>query len=403
MSCRKCPCADATDAEIKEGSGGKVSSCKEAKAGGLCSIAQIGKACSLSCGTCDLSPSSLPAWATCADKSNEVITSIAYKYGRITPSGTYSCENAKMDGACTFQEAPNLCPITCNFCRTPSPWTWHDLSAHYCTASVQHCDPATRCGFPIKTSATCEVAAAELGYGKNVTIFNNEKAFPGCFVTLDKQLYFNDAVHATNSNFNFAKSLCKLNDVPPTVLKATSVAIEACGRNQTMPTYDIAPTQLDVVLRNRSLLRDCNPCALRLVGDGMAALSSKLGFGGDADLDLVIMGQSWAGHPQPKTVFDLNGFSLSMSAVSCFPKCPELANKRNASLCLQNLLLQNGKGPDGGVITVFGHLAADASLYIQSSVLQHNEAVNEGGMSLAGCAHHSIHPVPLVCLFSTQM
>ena len=321
------------------------------------------------------------------DSSGEVLTTIASTYGRISSSGTYSCSRAKKEGACALAMAEDVCPITCSLCHTPAPWTWNALSAHYCISSQQRCDPATRCGFPLKTAVACEHAAGELGHDtNNATVFSNQGAPTGCFVTVDKQLYFNQAAGRTNSNFDFAKSLCNLNNVPPKTLKETSVAIQACGRNRTMPMYDIAPTQLDAVLRNRSLMKGCNPCALRLVGEGMAALSKNLGFGGDGDLDLVIMGQPWAGHTEPQTVFDLNMHSLGMTAVNCFPACPAITANRTASLCIQDMRIQHGSAMNGVAINVLGHVTADVFLHIQSCVLQFNEAFDEGGMIFA-CTH----------------
>ena len=211
------------------------------------------------------------------------------------------------------------------------------------------CDPASYCSTPIQTVETCEGAAVELGYDANVTahVFNNAGAPAGCFVTLDRQLYLNMADRAKKrgeTRYNFAKSLCELNDVPSKRLSATSMAIQACGQNRTMPTYKIVPAQLEAVLRNRSFIKACNPCAL-MVGGGMAALSKDLGFGGDANLDLVIMGQPWTDQQEPHTTFDLNFHSLSLTAAGCFPKCPD--DNRTASLCIQDLMIQHGFAQDG--------------------------------------------------------
>ena len=114
-------CTDAANTEIKQRSHGLISSCKEAKVGGQCSIADISKTCGLSCGTCN--SYNLPAWATCTDSSEEILIGLALKFGRISPGGTYSCVHAKVDGACALAIAADICPVTCSLCLTPDPST----------------------------------------------------------------------------------------------------------------------------------------------------------------------------------------------------------------------------------------------------------------------------------------
>ena len=110
-------CADATDEQVLHGSDGKVQSCAAAKqAGGccllpaalaglnarafarntlniciptgLCVLSELSKACPSSCDGCGAP--AWPAWATCADKSNDEVLAAAVAFGRKKAWESYS-------------------------------------------------------------------------------------------------------------------------------------------------------------------------------------------------------------------------------------------------------------------------------------------------------------------------
>ena len=58
-----------------------------------------------------------PAWVTCSDASEDVITKIAQSRNKIKPGEKYSSAQGVADGVCDLSVAKNGCARTCGLCE----------------------------------------------------------------------------------------------------------------------------------------------------------------------------------------------------------------------------------------------------------------------------------------------
>ena len=81
----------------------------------------------------------LPAWATCSDASEDVLTKIAKSYNRIRPDQKYSCAIGFAEGVCRLSVAKDVCARTCGLCMVPLHTNLRQISCVHVCACIRIC------------------------------------------------------------------------------------------------------------------------------------------------------------------------------------------------------------------------------------------------------------------------
>ena len=108
------PCYSLSCKDGKMDTDAPFKACADAQ--GVCNACYPNSACgSLPTGsTRSPTPTPMPSWVGCVDKSDEVVSQAAKAWG----FNSYSCARGKTEGACGLAVAAELCPVTCGHCRT---------------------------------------------------------------------------------------------------------------------------------------------------------------------------------------------------------------------------------------------------------------------------------------------